>query len=159
MTREQKIKKDAKALRKYAERLRKEKKVYMGEAMGAAENNRRPRAFTLGECALRVMDEVRGLARTRKLVDGTLEYMISEQKGRDTDGRTTFVYTVAYRVVGDEPAHTDEWIREEIEKTFEKMMLETDEMFPPEEAKAEDAEAGAAETAEEETGTAEATGA
>ena len=133
MTREQKIKKDGKALQKYEQRLRNEHKVYLQMFDAYAANQRKSRAAAIGACALRAMDEVRALAKTKPLMDGSLEYMITEQKMIDPDGIKGFHCTVTYRVVSAEKAHDEEWIRKEIEETFEKMMRETDEMFPPEE--------------------------
>ena len=130
MTREQKIKKDSKALQNYAKRLKNEHKVYMQMYDAYAVNQRRSRAAAIGECALQAMDGVRGLAKTKQLLDGSLEYMITEQKVQDVDGRKGFHCSVTYRVVSAEKAHTEEEIKEELEKTFEKMMMETDEMFP-----------------------------
>ena len=130
MTREQKIRKDGKALKKYADRLRKERKTYIQTFEAYAVNQRKSRAAAIGECALQAMDEVRGLAKIKPLVDGTLEYLITEEKVQDPDGRRGFHCAVTFRVVSQEAAHTDEWIKAEIEKTFEKMMAETDEMFP-----------------------------
>lgn len=138
MTREQKIKKDSKALKNYAKRLEKEHKVYMQTFSAYAVNQRRSRAAAIGECALQAMDGVRGLARTKPLMDGSLEYLITEQKLQDPDGLRRFHCSVTFRVVSQEKAHTNEEIQQEIEKTFEKMMMETDEMFP--EAKEDDRE-------------------
>ena len=134
MTREQKIKKDEKALAKYEERLKKERKVYMKTADAYAINNRRSRAAAIGACALQVMDEVRGLAKTKPLLDGSLDYMITEQKVKDPDGKIGFHASVTYRVVSAEAKHTAEWIQNEIEDTRKRMMLETDEMFPQQDA-------------------------
>ena len=103
MSREQKIKKDSKALKNYAKRLENEHKVYMQTFSAYA------------------------------VMDGSLEYLITEQKLQDPDGLKRFHCSVTFRVVSQEKAHTDEEIRQEIEKTFDKMMMETDEMFPPEE--------------------------
>ena len=132
MTREQKIKKDSKALQKYGDRLRRERKVYMQMFDAYAVNQRRSRAAAIGACALRAMDEVRALAKTKPLMDGSLEYMITEQKVMDPDGRKGFHCTVTFRVVSQEDAHSEEWILQELEKTFEKMMMETDELYPAE---------------------------
>lgn len=134
MTREQKIKKDGKALEQYAKRLKNEHKVYIQMFDAYAANQRKSRAAAIGACALRAMDEVRGLAKTKPLMDGSLEYMITEQKMVDPDGIKGFHCTVTYRVVSVEKAHDEAWIQKELEETFEKMMRETDEMFPPEDS-------------------------
>lgn len=137
MTREQKIKRDGKALKKYKERLKKERKVYMECFSAYAVNQRKSRAAAIGECALQAMDRVKEMARIKPLLDGSLEYMITEKKVVDPAGIKGFQCSVTYRVVSAEDAHTAEWIEKEIEDTFEKMMQETDEMFPPEEKKDE----------------------
>ena len=139
MTREQKIRKDSKALKNYATRLKNEHKVYIQTFSAYAVNQRRSRAAAIGECALQAMDEVRGLAKQKQLLDGSLEYMITEQKVQDPDGRKGFHCSVTYRVISAEKAHTEEWIREELDRTFEKMMMETDEMFPEKPPEAEPA--------------------
>lgn len=134
MTREQKIKKDSKALQKYAKRLQGEHKVYMKTVDAYARNQIKSRAAAIGACALQAMEEVRKLAKTKPLIDGSLDYMITEQKQVDPDGIKGFHCTVTFRVVSAEKAHTEEWIQKELEETFEKMMQETDEMFPPEDS-------------------------
>ena len=134
MTREQKIKKDKKALEKYEERMRKEHKVYMQMFDAYSVNQRRSRAAAIGECALKAMDEVRGLAKTKPLLDGTLDYMITEQKVKDPDGKIGFHVSVTYRVASMEKAMTEEQIQAEIEDTRKRMMLETEEMFPEKDA-------------------------
>ena len=130
--REQKIRRDKKALDKYEERLRKEHKVYLQMFDAYAVNQRRSRAAAIGACALKAMDEVRGLAKTKQLMDGSLDYMITEQKVQDPDGKKGFHCSVTYRVVSTEKAHTEEWIQKEIEDTWTRMMRETDGMYPVE---------------------------
>ena len=60
---------------------------------------------------------------------------INHKKNIDRLTEAGFHCTVTYRVVSAEAAHDEEWIRKEIEETFEKMMRETDAMYPPEESK------------------------
>lgn len=134
MTREQKIKKDEKALKKYEERMRKAHKVHVKKFDAYAINNRRSRAAAIGACALQAMDDVRGLAKSKTLVDGTLDYMITEQKVKDPDGKIGFHASVTYRVASIVKAYTEEEIQAEIEDTRKRMMLETDEMFPQQDA-------------------------
>ena len=133
MTREQKIRKDSKALKKYAKRLRDERMVYIQKFEAFAINQRKSRELALGACALKAMDRVRKLAKVKPLIAGTLEYLITENKVHDETGQKGFHCTVSFRVVSEEPAHDPKDIQKEIEETFEKMMRETDEMFPPEE--------------------------
>ena len=138
MTREQKIRKDSKALKKYAKRLRDERKVYIQKFEAFAINQRKSRELALGTCALKAMDAVRELAKVKPLVAGTLEYLITENKVKDEMNMKGFHCSVTFRVVSDEPAHDPKDIQKEIEETFEKMMRETDNMFPPEEEKQDD---------------------
>lgn len=130
--RKQKIRKDSRALRKYAERLKKERKVYHQTFDAYAINQRRSREAALGACALKALDEVRGLNKVKKLI-GELEFAINEQKVEDADGKKGYHYFVTYYVMSAEAAHTEEDIQKEIEQTFEKMMQETDELYPAEE--------------------------
>lgn len=132
MTREQKIKRDSKTLKKYEKRLEDERMRYIQTFDAYAINQRRSRAAAIGECALQAREAIYSLKKTKPLVNGTLEYMINEQKVVDPDGKKGFHCSVTFAVSSEEPAHTKEWIKKEIADTFEKMMRETDEMFPPE---------------------------
>ncbi len=127
--RQVKIRRDSKALKKYAKRLREERKIYHQTFDAFSINQRRSREAALGACALKALDEVRGLRKTKPLVGG-LEFLIHEQKVEDPDGKKGFHYAVTYYVTSDERAHSDEDIQAEIEQTFERMMMETDELFP-----------------------------
>ena len=133
VNRKQKIKQDARALRKYKVRLQNEKKVYQQSFQLVAVNNRRSREAALGACVLKALDEVRGLAKMKNLVPGSLYYNIDEVIRFDPEGRKGFQEIVTFFVMSYEQAHTKEEIEKEIAETFEKMMRETDEMFPPEE--------------------------
>lgn len=132
MKRETFVKLKEKELDGYRKRLEKEHNAYMQTFSAFAINQRRSRAAAIGECALKAMDEVRGLAKTKRLMNGSLEYMITEQKVQDEDGRKGFQYSVSYRVVSMEKAFTPERIEEELKKTWEKMQMEIDERFPQE---------------------------
>ena len=132
MTRAQKLKRDEKTLKKYEEQLRKEHKTYIQQFDAYAVNQRISRAAAIGACALQAMDAVKGMAKAKELVPGSLDYMIIEQKVQDPDGKKGFHCQVTYRVVSYEKAHTEEWIREELEKTAAQLQAETDEMYPEE---------------------------
>lgn len=132
MTREQKIRKDSKTLKKYKERLKKERKRYIQTFDAFAINQRRSREAALGACALKALDAVRELNKVKPLVKGTLEFVISEQKVIDPDSKKGFHCSVTFAVASEEAAHEPEWIEKEVEHTFELMMRETDEMFPEE---------------------------
>ena len=132
MTREQKIRKDAKTLKAYKKRLQQERVVYHQNFDLVAINQRRSREAALGACVMKALDAVRELNKAKNLVPGTLYYSIDEQKILDPDGRKGFLESVTYFVQSYEKAHTEEDIEAEIEKTFEQFMRETDELFPQE---------------------------
>ena len=131
--RRKKIKDDGRQLVRYRERLENTRKTYMQTFEADAINQRRSREAALGACALKAIDAARELAKGKKLVDGTLDYMITEQKMEDPDGRIGFHCSVSFQVISTERAFNDEEINKEIMDTFEKMMMETDELFPVEE--------------------------
>ena len=125
-------------LRKYEIRLRKERKVYMKEAAAYSLSDRKSRAMALGECCLKILEDVKDLNGKHKLIDKSLEYMIDEQKVVDPDGRKGFKYRVIYSVLADEPRFTEEEIRRELEDTARRLKLETEELFRKEEADEKD---------------------
>lgn len=131
MTREEKIAADGRALKKYEQRLKDEAKVYHQTVEAYSENNRRSRELTLGTCALKALDAVRELRNVKPLV-GELYFNIGEKPEEDKGGRKIFHCSVTYHVTSAEKAHSEDDVRKEIEDTFEKMMRETDEMFPEE---------------------------
>ena len=112
--------------------MRKARKEYLQTFSAYAVNQRRSRAAAIGECALQAMDAVRGLSRTKPLIAGSLDYVIEEKKVQDETGMKGFHCAVTFHVFSDERKYSDEEIRKEIEDTFEKLMMETDEMFPEE---------------------------
>ena len=130
--RRDKIRRDGRALSKYRERLENTYKSYIQTFDAYAINQRKSREAALGACALKAIDTVRGLAKANKLASGSVEYVINEQKLADPDGKIGFHYVVAFKAVGTEKAYNDEEINKEIMDTFERMMMETDEMFPEE---------------------------
>ena len=76
-----------------------------------------------------MMEEVRRLNATHKLLDGSLFYGIGEQRVKDADGKKGYEYTVYFKVMSDEPFYTEEEIRKELQETYRRMRMETDEMF------------------------------
>ena len=117
------------ALKAYRKTLENESIMYHQTFEAYAENNRRSRELALGTCALKAMDAVRVLQKTKKLIGG-LEFLIAEKPEKDAGGKKIFHDSVTFYVQGAEKAHSKEDIDKEIEETFEKMMRETDEMFP-----------------------------
>jgi len=129
-------------LRKYEIRLRRERKNYMKEAECYSLSDRKSRAMAVGECCLQVLEDVRELNRTHKLIDKSLEYMIDEQKVIDPDGRKGFRYRVIYSVLADEPKYSEAQIRAELEDTARRLKLETQEIFRKEADNGADQETG-----------------
>ena len=130
MTRDQKLKRDKKTLEKYAKRLKEARRCYIQTVTAIAVNQRKSRRVAAGECVLQAMDQVRALAKTKMLMDGSLEFMITEKKLIDPDGKKGFEYGVTYKVTSWEPNYTEDEIRENVEKLAKQLQEETDEMFP-----------------------------
>ena len=138
--RKRKIADDGKKLKAYEKRMRNTMKNYGKKFDAFAINQRKSREAALGACALKALDAVRELMREKQLEPGTLWFMISESPVKDENGKKAFHCSVMYSITALEPAFTDEEIQAEIEKTFEQMMRETDEMFPAEDEKHEEKE-------------------
>ena len=130
--RKKKIREDSKALKAYGKRMRNTMKNYGQKYDAFAINQRRSREAALGVCALKALDAVRELMRSKNLEPGSLWFMISESPVKDENGKKAFHCSVMYSVTSFEPAYTDEEIQKELEETFEKMMRETDALYPVE---------------------------
>ena len=135
MDRQGKLYQDEMTVEKYRQQMKAAKMPYMGKAEGRAVNNRRARALTLGECALKIMDQIRECSKGHELINGTLQYMLDEAVVYPIPGvnETQFEYKVMYQVLANEPRYTDEEIQRECEDLTFKLRMETDEMFPEEE--------------------------
>ena len=132
--RKKKIRDDGKLLKDYEKRMRNTMKNE-GQTFDAfAINQRKSRELALGTCALKALDSVRELMRKKQLVPESLSFIISESPVLDENGKKAFHCRVMYSVTTFEPAYTEEEIRKEIEETFEKMMRETDKLYPAPEA-------------------------
>lgn len=132
LMRKQKIARDSKDLRKYRKRLENEMKNYRQAFSMVARNQKRDREEALGKCAMAALERVKELAAVKKLVAGSLEYAMNEEKITDPDGNVGFKYSVEFCVTSYEKAHSEEDIEAEIGKVFERMMAETDELYPAE---------------------------
>jgi len=134
MDRQGKIYQDEMTAAKYREQLKLAKMPYMGVAEARAVNNRRARALALGECALKIMDQVRECSKKHDLINGTLEYMMNEAVVYPHEGQRekAFDYKVMFQVYANEPRYTEEEIDAEIAELERKLAMETDEMFPEE---------------------------
>jgi len=124
-----KLAKDWRTIKKYKEQLQAQRKEYAQIASGYSMSGRRSRALAVGECVIQCMENLRKLNGEKNLLDGTLFWNIIEERVKDTDGRKGFKYSVVYHVKSDEPAYTEEQIRDEIKKTAEQIRQETGEMF------------------------------
>lgn len=130
--RKKKIAEDSKKLREYKKRMQNTMKNYGKKFDAFAINQRKSRELALGTCALKALDAVRELMRSKKLEPGSLWFMITESPCQDENGKKAFHCEVMYCVTSFEPAFTDEEIQKELEDTFEKMMRETDALYPAE---------------------------
>lgn len=130
--RKKKIAEDSKKLREYKKRMQNTMKNYGTKFDAFAINQRKSRELALGTCALKALDAVRELMRSKKLEPGSLWFMITESPCQDENGKKAFHCEVMYCVTSFEPAFTDEEIQKELEDTFEKMMRETDALYPAE---------------------------
>ena len=128
--------KDRKAIEGYRRQLENRRREYGQVAKADSLSGRRNRALAVGECVLRLMDELRELNRTTRLLDGTLFWTIVEQRLKDSDGKKGFSYTVCWRVKSDEPYYTNDEIEAEIAKTEKLMAEEREEMFREEDGDA-----------------------
>lgn len=128
--REKKIREDNKKLRAYADRMKKTMKNYGQKFDAFAINQRKSRELALGTCALKALDSVRELMRGKSLEPGSLWFMITESPCKDENGKKAFHCQVLYSVTSHEPAFTDEEVLKELKDTKEKMMRETDALYP-----------------------------
>ena len=126
---ERKRRADERTLVKYEKQLRNQRKEYGQYAQSYALTGRKNRAGAVGECVLKLLENLRKLNGEKKLLNGTLFWTVDEVHLKDTNGRKGYQYTVTWRVKSEEAAFTDEQIREEITKTEELIRRETDEMF------------------------------
>ena len=132
--RKKKIQDDGKKLKAYEKRMRNTMKNYGQKFDAFAINQRKSREAALGACAMKALDAVRQLMRETQLEPGTLWFMISESPLKDENGKKNFHCSVMYSITALEPAFTEEEIQAEIADTFEKMMRETDVLYPAEDS-------------------------
>ena len=141
MNKRQKIEHDRRTLKNYEKQLRNRRKEYGQIATAFSVTGRRNRTCAIGECVLKLMEALHDLRFRKNLLSGSLFWGIDETRVKDQDGKKGFEYKVWWRVKSDEPYYTDEEIKAELEKTYEKMRKETEEMFG-EELSPEDEPAG-----------------
>ena len=103
-----------------------------------AQGGHRNRVNAIGESVLKLLEDFNTqqaeLARRgQKMLDGTLFWLVEEQRVKDTDGKKGYRYTIAYLVKTSEPKYTPEEIEKEVRETYEQMKRETDEMYAEDE--------------------------
>ena len=134
MKRETFIRKKEQELEKYGERMRKTVKRYGSFSRVTAEtNNRKGRAAAAGEAVLRALDALCETAAKKNLVQGGVGWLISEEMKKDDNGKKIYTYEVGFSALSTDREYTDEQIKEELNKTWEKMMMEVNERYPEEE--------------------------
>lgn len=146
LTKREKQEQDELVLRKYEAQLRGRRVHYSQAAETYSTGGQKNRAMAAGAAVMEGFRMLEKLRREHPLVAGTLSWIIGEDRCVDPDGKKGYKYTVAYHVYADEPALTEEEIREEIDETRKRIEAETEEMYGPESA--EDDEPGEAEGAE-----------
>ena len=134
MNKKQKIKKDRQTLKRYEQKLRKKPKEHCIGAEVYSTTDRKSRALALGECALQAMEQLHELQAQREkdqhpLINGSLYWLLNEQKVKDSDGKKGFHYQVIVNVQSAEPFYTEDELREELHKTYLQFKAETEEMF------------------------------
>lgn len=134
MRKEQKIKKDRHTIAKYMKRLQNERKEICRKAQVYSLGGHRNRVTAIGEAVLKLLDDFykqQGDLKIRgqKMLDGTLFWLFEEQKVKDTDGKKGYRYTIGYMVKTSEPKHTEQEIQEELERTYQLLKNETEEMY------------------------------
>ena len=125
--------KDKKALEGYEKQLRNRRKEYAQVSEAYSRTGRRNRALAVGECVLKLYEELLKLNQREKLLDGTLFWTVNEQRLRDVEGEKGFRYVVSFHVKSEEPYYTEQEIAEEIEKTRKQMQAEKDEFYTEDE--------------------------
>lgn len=136
MDRQGKLYQDEMTVEKYRQQLKEEKKPYGQVATARAANQRRARGLALGEAALKIMDSVKELGKGHRLVPMTLMYMMDEKviyPIADVKVKQ-YEYDVMFQVQAEEREWTDEEVEQKCEDLTFRLAMETDEMFPEEEA-------------------------
>ena len=134
MRKEQKIKKDRHTLAKYMKKLESMRAEIIRQTEVFSLTGRRNRVTAIGESVLKLLEDFNKQQaelklRGHKMLDGTLFWIVEEQRVKDTDGKKGFRYRFAYFVKTDEPKYTREEIQQEMEETYQKIKAETEEMY------------------------------
>ena len=134
MTKKQKIKKDKQTLKRYEQKMRKRPMEHKAGAEVYSATDRKSRALALGECTLQMLEQFEKLQEERlkekhPLIEGSLFWMVKEEKVKDTDGKKGYHYKVMYCVQSAEPFYKEDEIRDELHNTYLLLKAETEEMF------------------------------
>ena len=126
---QEKLDRDAATIEVYEHSLRAKRKHYVQSTEAISAGGRRNRALAVGECVLKLLDEIGKEHFKHHFLPGTLVFNVFQDRTVDPDGIKGYKYTVAYHADADEPALTDEEIKKEIDETREKLRKETEEMY------------------------------
>lgn len=129
MDKKHKIRMDRKTLKAYSRKLHSMHKQYTKNAEAFTTGGRKNRALTVGECCLQAMEELQKLNAEKKLLPGTLGWLIHEQRVVDPDGRKGYKYDVTFYVQSTEQMYTEEEILKELRETYRRLRTETEEMY------------------------------
>ena len=133
LTKREKQDQDNLTMVKYEHALRARRVHYTQAAETYSTGGQKNRAMAAGAAVLQGFKMLDELRREHPLVQGTLSWIIGEDRCVDPDGKKGYKYTVAYHVLADEPALSDEEIMEELAETRKRIDAETEEMYGPDE--------------------------
>ena len=120
---------DNDTLRAFGEKLRSTVKNYRQELTAYTTGGRKNRALALGECILQAAERLEAEGVHHNFVPGSLAWRIVEDRVKDEDGKKGYKYTVETVIATDEPAYTEDQIREQLEDLQKRLETETAEMF------------------------------
>ena len=120
---------DEETLAHYEKRLRAKKKHYIQSADAFSYGGRKNRALAMGECVLKLMEQLEKEYYAHHFLPGTLSWIINEDRSSDETGRKGYRCEVTWHALADEQALTEEEIEKELEETRKKIEAETAEMF------------------------------
>ena len=126
---EMKRQQDAETIAHYERNLRAKRKHYTQSTEAISAGGRRNRALAVGECVLKLLDELEKEHFKHHFLPGTLAFNVFQDRTVDPDGIKGYRYTVAYHAMSDEQAMTEEEIAAEVEETRKKIEAETEEMY------------------------------
>ena len=145
---EMKRQQDAETIAHYERNLRAKRKHYTQSTEAISAGGRRNRALAVGECVLKLLDELEKEHFKHHFLPGTLCFNVFQDRTVDPDGIKGYRYTVAYHAMADEPALTEEEITAEVDETWKRIQAETEEMYGREDGSEEEADGAEAQGGE-----------